>query len=87
VNGQPATVIAFPPYRTDVSALIKPGMNKIEVNVIGSLRNLLGPHHNNPAQGFVTPGSWREVKSYPSGRDYNMMDYGLMEEFVLMKGE
>jgi hypothetical protein len=87
VNGQPATVIAFPPYKTDVSKLIRPGMNKIEVKVIGSLRNLLGPHHNKPEPGFVSPGSWRGVKSYPAGRDYGMFDYGLMEEFVLLKGE
>ena len=26
VNGQPATVIAFPPYKTDVTGLIKPGI-------------------------------------------------------------
>jgi hypothetical protein len=87
VNGQPATVIAFPPYKTDVTSLIRPGMNKIEVKVIGSLRNLLGPHHSKPTPGFVTPGSWRGVKSYPAGRDYGMLDYGLMEEFVLLKGE
>jgi hypothetical protein len=87
VNGKPATVIAFPPYRTDVSALIKPGINKIEVKVIGSLKNLLGPHHNNPTPGFVSPGSWRGVKSYPAGKEYQMMEYGLMEEFVLLKGE
>ncbi len=87
VNGQPATVIAFPPYTTDVSDLIKPGLNKIDVKVIGSLRNLLGPHHNNPSLGFVTPWSWRGVKGYPSGRDYKMIDYGLFEEFTLTHGE
>ena len=87
VNGRPATVIAFPPYKTDVSALIRPGINKIDVKVIGSLKNLLGPHHNNPAPGFVSPGSWRGVRSYPAGKDYQMMDYGLMEEFVLFQGD
>jgi hypothetical protein len=87
VNGQPATVIAFPPYKTDISGLIKPGNNKIEVKVIGSLRNLLGPHHSDPTPGFVTPGSWRGVKSYPAGKEYQMVDYGLIEEFVLLHGE
>ncbi len=87
VNDQPATVIAFPPYTSDISGLIKPGINKIEVNVIGSLRNLLGPHHSAPTPGFVTPGSWRGVTSYPAGKDYSMMDYGLMEDFKLFKGE
>ena len=87
VNGQPATAIAFPPYKSNISGLIKPGINKIEVKVIGSLKNLLGPHHNEPHPGFVTPGSWRGVKSYPAGKDYQMIEYGLFEEFTLYKGD
>ena len=87
VNGQHAPVIAFPPYHSDITGLIKPGLNKIEVNVIGSLKNLLGPHHNNPRPGLVSPWIWRNVKSYPPGKDYQMLDYGLMEEFTLYNGK
>src|SRR5665647_3771553 len=61
VNGQSATVIAFPPYKSDITALVKPGLNKIEITVIGSLKNLLGPHHNDPNPGFVSPWTWRNV--------------------------
>jgi hypothetical protein len=84
VNGQPASVIAYPPYHSDVSALIRQGANKIEVNVLGSLKNLLGPHHSNSKAGLVTPWSWRNVNSYPPGKDYNMIDYGLFEDFTLI---
>jgi len=87
VNGQPATVIAFPPYTTDITGLIKPGINKIDVKVIGSLKNLLGPHHNNPKPGFVSPWIWRNVKAYPAGKDYQMLDYGLLDDFILYRGE
>jgi hypothetical protein len=86
VNGQKANIIAFPPYKSDVTGLIKPGKNIIEVTVTGSLKNLLGPHHNNPEAGFVSPWSWRNVKGYPSGKEYQMIDYGLFEEFVLLHG-
>lgn len=86
VNGQPAPRIAFPPYRSDVSSLIKPGINNIEVRVIGSLKNLLGPHHNNPKPGMVSPWIWRNVKGYPSGNNYQMLDYGLFEDFTLNGG-
>jgi hypothetical protein len=86
VNGQSATAIAFPPYHSDVTGLIKQGANKIEVTVIGSLKNLLGPHHNNPKPGFVSPWIWRDVKSYPSGKDYQMLDYGLFDDFSLLHG-
>ena len=86
VNGQQAAIIAIPPYRSDVSRLIKPGTNEIDVTVIGSLRNLLGPHHNNPKPGFVSPWIWRNVKSYPPGKDYSLIDYGLFGEFALLHG-
>ncbi len=87
VNDQPATPVAFPPYRSEITALIKPGPNKIEVKVIGSLKNLLGPHHNNPPAGLASPGNWRNVKSYPAGKDYQMLDYGLYDEFTLLQGK
>jgi hypothetical protein len=87
VNGVQAPPIAFPPYHSDITGLLHPGSNKISVNVIGSLKNLLGPHHNNPKAGFVSPWVWRNVKSYPAGNDYQMIDYGLMEDFIIRRGE
>ena len=87
VNGQPAPKIAIAPYRSDISSLIKPGTNLIEVRVIGSLKNLLGPHHNNPKPGMVSPWIWRNVKNHPSGNNYQMLDYGLFENFTLLNGK
>jgi hypothetical protein len=87
VNGMPAGIIAFPPYRADVTGSIKQGVNKIDVKVIGSLKNLLGPHHNKPDVGIASPGMWRNIKKYPAGKDYRMYDYGLMSDFILYKGE
>jgi hypothetical protein len=87
VNGKTAGVIGFPPYHADLTGFIKQGVNKIDVRVIGSLKNLLGPHHNNPAEGIASPWMWRNIKSYPAGKDYRMYDYGLFKEFVLQNGE
>jgi hypothetical protein len=84
VNGKSAGLIAFPPYRTDVTGYISQGTNKIDVIVKGSLKNLLGPHHNNPPIGLASPWNWRNVKSYPAGKDYKMYEYGLMKEFELL---
>jgi len=83
VNGESAAIIAFPPYRGDITGLLKQGVNNIEVTVTGSLKNLLGPHHNNAKPGFVSPWIWRNVKSYPPGKNYQILDYGLFEEFDL----
>jgi hypothetical protein len=87
VNGQPAGLIAFPPYHADLTGFIKQGVNKIDVKIIGSLKNLLGPHHNNPPVGLASPGNWRNVKSYPAGKDYKQYDYGLFGDFVLLNGK
>lgn len=87
INGMQAAPIAFPPYQSDVSAFIKPGINEIKVRVVGSLKNLLGPHFNNPVPGMVSPNHWKNVKSYPAGNDYQLLDYGLIEEFELLTGK
>jgi hypothetical protein len=87
VNGQPAGLVAFPPYHADVTGFIKQGTNKIDIKIIGSLKNLLGPHHNNPAVGIAAPGMWRNVKIYPAGKDYQQNDYGLMTDFILYNGK
>jgi hypothetical protein len=87
VNGTSAGILAFQPYSVDISGLLKQGVNTVAVKVIGSNKSLLGPFHNNPAPGLVSPGHFRNVSNYPSGNDYQQPDYGLMEDFVLKKAE
>lgn len=86
VNGQKAGSIAWPPYTLDITEFIREGTNEITVKVIGSLKNTLGPHHNKPAPGLVSPWHWRNVKSYPPGDQYDLYDYGLMEDFEVLAG-
>ena len=45
VNGQPMGALAWPPYRLDIRAAVRPGENLLEIELVGTLRNLLGPHH------------------------------------------
>ena len=45
VNGSEAGFIMWAPYEIDITSLVKSGENKIEVELISTLRNLLGPHH------------------------------------------
>jgi hypothetical protein len=85
VNGVPAGIIFSEPNTLNISRHVKKGINEIEVEVIGSLKNLLGPHHNSPQPGMVGPGHWSNIKSYPPGKDYDTYDYGLMTDFELIK--
>jgi hypothetical protein len=45
VNGSEAGIIMWAPYEVDITSLVKPGENQIEVELVSTLRNLLGPHH------------------------------------------
>ena len=84
VNGKPAGVIAYDPYELDISKYAVAGKNNIEITVVGSLKNLLGPHHHKPKVGLASPWHWRNVTTYPAGKDYDVYDYGLAEDFQLV---
>jgi hypothetical protein len=51
INGQPAGALWHPPYRLDVTKLIKPGMNHVEIHVFNTALNAwsaLPPHDYAP---------------------------------------
>jgi hypothetical protein len=82
VNGEDAGIIGWKPYELDITNKIKDGDNNVEVVVTGSLKNLLGPHHNDPSPGVVTPWSFFYAPDHqPPGLDYHQLDYGLFEDF------
>ena len=61
VNGRDVGAKGWRPYRFDVTELIQPGRNQVTLELFGSCRNLLGPHHHwrgevlytGPAFGFT----------------------------------
>jgi hypothetical protein len=65
--------------------LIKRGKNTVEVVVIGTLKNTLGPHHAGKGLGSAWPGMFQQGPETgpPAGKDYHTVDYGLFEPFVL----
>ncbi|MCP9610962.1 glycosyl hydrolase [Coprobacter tertius] len=77
VNGSSAGTLISDPWKLDISSQIKPGENIITVKVISSLRNLLGPHHIGTSRGSVRPWFWRKSKPYPSGNEYDLLEYGI----------
>ncbi len=85
VNGKPAGYITAPPWECDVSDSIKRGANTIDVVVIGTLKNTLGPHHGKHPLG----SAWLRMfqvgpkAGLPPGKDYDTVGYGSREPFVL----
>jgi hypothetical protein len=85
VNGKHGGYIAYQPWQCDVTDFIRIGVNTIEVVVVGTLKNTLGPHHSETNLGFVPPHLFQKapLTGPPPGKDYRSIDYGLFEPFVL----
>ena len=83
VNGRSVGAIAWPPYELDITEALRDGVNRLEIQVTGSRRNLLGPLHNvekyprwtGPGQFLTTGEAWTD--------DYVLLPYGLMQDPVL----
>jgi hypothetical protein len=87
VNGKPAGEIFASPWTLDVTRLVRPGANDVEVTVVGTLKNTLGPHHGNPALGTAWPGMFQKAPTPepPAGASYSTVGYGLFEPFALVQ--
>ncbi|HUT93606.1 MAG TPA: glycosyl hydrolase [Thermoguttaceae bacterium] len=88
VDGRQAGYIASQPWQLDVTDSIKPGENTIEVVVIGTLKNTLGPHHAGALRGAAWPHMFQRGPETgpPPGASYDTISYGLFEPFVLKQG-
>jgi hypothetical protein len=76
------------PWECDVTGAIRPGTNRIDVVVVGTLKNTLGPHHGKPPLGAAWPASFHKAppSGPPPGNDYDTVAYGLFQPFVLQQG-
>ncbi len=85
INGRAAGYVSSPPWRCDVTDAIRTGVNEVEVVVVGTLKNTLGPHHGNPAPGSAWPGMFQRAPKLkpPPGAQYSTIGYGLFEPFTL----
>ncbi|MBX7257910.1 MAG: hypothetical protein K1Y02_16225 [Candidatus Hydrogenedentes bacterium] len=83
VNGENAGYIYHRPFTCDISKWVKPGENTVEVEVIGTNKNTLGPHHGNPPLGIAAPDMFRKgpVPGPPAGTEYSTLGYGLFTPF------
>ena len=78
VNGAAAGTIAWPPHELDVTAWLRGGHNAIDVEVVASRRNLLGPLHTaelyprwtGPGEFVLRDDRWTD--------DYARVPHGLL---------
>ncbi|MCX6573587.1 MAG: hypothetical protein NTX99_06300, partial [Candidatus Aminicenantes bacterium] len=88
VGGTRIGTAAFPPYEVDLTGRLAAGRNDVAVVVYGTLRNTLGPFHNDQPLGRAWPGSFQQGAKggLPPGAEYSSVGYGLFEDLKLMKG-
>jgi hypothetical protein len=82
VNGRKAGNIAWKPYEIDITSFAVKGGNKIEIEVVGTRRNLLGPLHLNVKYPNWT-GPWQFKQQEDWTDEYVRFPYGLMGEPVV----
>lgn len=74
VNGQRTGTIAWPPYRVELGTL-RPGENVIEIELVSTLRNLLGPHHLSGGDlAWTGPSQFRDKSRWTE--DYILVPFG-----------
>jgi hypothetical protein len=80
VNGKKLATLGWAPWEVDVTRALRTGANRVEITLVSSRRNLLGPlHHVRKNPLWTGPAEFR-----PKGElftpDYNLVAYGLMGE-------
>ena len=86
VNGNDAGFVMGATWQSDVTKFIKQGKNEISVQVYGTPKNLLGPHHAGRLRGSAWPGSFHQAPAnQPAGSAYDTIGYGMFEPFELIQ--
>ena len=85
VNDKRCGELVSQPWEVDVTDAGRSGENVVEVVVIGTLKNTLGPHHAGSQVGSAWPGMFQKGPEHgpPPGSAYHTLGYGLFEPFLL----
>ncbi|MEN8117465.1 MAG: glycosyl hydrolase [Bacteroidota bacterium] len=86
IDGEHQGIVQSKPYELKVR--IPYGQHTVSVNIVGSNKNTFGPHHNFKTPGIVTPWSFKLAPEIqPPGTGYDLLDYGLMQDFEIYRLE
>ncbi|HOX05376.1 MAG TPA: glycosyl hydrolase [Planctomycetota bacterium] len=88
VNGRSLGLLGWAPWEVDITRALKPGAaNRVEITLVSSRRNLLGPlHHVWKRPPWTGPTEFRPREDRLQAA-YNLVPYGLMgEAWVALEG-
>ncbi|WP_145021142.1 glycosyl hydrolase [Paenibacillus sp. Y412MC10] len=65
INGKEIRAFVWEPYEADITPYLQPGENRIELELTGSCRNVLGPHHHIKGEVYkVGPDSFKNTPGW-----------------------
>jgi len=83
VNDRPAGSIFVRPHQVEITHLLETGDNTIEIALVGTLANLIGPLHDpENVNGWVMPSRFFEGGDQP--RVYSLVPFGFETARVLV---
>jgi len=84
VNDRHVGEIFKHPYRIEITNYVKKGENKLNIVLINSLRNLLGPHHHKLKEPLsVGPGTFKDKLNWTD--NYYFIEFGLKNARITIK--
>ena len=89
INGKEFAPLVYSPWEIEISSALKEGANEIEITLINSLRNLLGPHHHSDGElNAVGPSSFTGNPGWPNtGGESNWYDLRLKGKPTLWRDD
>jgi hypothetical protein len=81
LDGNHLQTTGWQPYVCE--APVTPGPHASGLRIVATPRNLFGPFHNSTKPRMIAwPAAWSDFPEHqPSGSQYDLLDYGLMEPF------
>ncbi len=84
VNGRAVAPLLWEPWEQEITEVLQPGQNLIEVKTVNSLRNLLGPHHHCKGELVrVNPGSFSDESNWVDS--YSFVPFGFSGMRIVWK--
>jgi hypothetical protein len=76
LDGAEAGVVMHPPFTLDIEMPMEAGQHTLDVDVVGNVKNMMGPHH---AEGLPGAWTWRASPArQPPGAEYHRCPSGLL---------
>jgi len=81
VNGRELGPVFLPPYRVEATGALRKGENRVEVTLVGTLRNLLGPlHFAGGDPGWTSPETFADERNWTD--EYVLRPFGFSQIVV-----